>query len=106
MDKNGNLYPSAFIPFCDLGGNISIMGTLLKGLNIPVCNSFREKFHNNQLCYEVDVNQFKNKVDSKQIVRLGLTFMVDTNNNRQIYQNHNKIVSESFSNIGEKDKFV
>ena len=84
VDKNGNPHPSAFIPFCDLGGNMTILGRRIKGINIPVCNIFRGKFHNNQLCYEIDVNRFKNRVDPKQIFRHGLTFIVDLNRNRQI----------------------
>ena len=89
MDKNGNLYPSAFIPFCDLDGKV--LGKKIMGLDMPVCNSFEEKFHNNQLCYEIDVNRFKNIVDPKQLFRHGLTFIVDVNRNRQInnYKKYN-----------------
>ncbi len=102
VDRNGNPNPSAFIPLCDLGGNISIVGTSLKGLNIPVCNSFKEKFHNNQLCYEVNVNQIKNGVDSNKIIKLGLTFIVDTNKNRQIekYKKDNVLRGKT-QNIGK-----
>ena len=101
MDKKGNLHPSAFIPFCDLGENISILGKNINGLNTPVCNSFEEKFLNNQLCYEIDVNQFKNEVESNEIIALGLTFIVDTNKNRQVERYQQKIILEKTPNIGK-----
>ena len=84
LDKNGNLHPSAFIPFCDLGGNISVLGKKVTRLDMPVCNAFKEKFHNNQLCYEIDVNNIIRKENATNILHLGLSFIVDTNENRQI----------------------
>ena len=101
VDKNGNLSPSAFIPFCDLGGNISVLSTKIIGLDTPICNSFKEKFHNNQLCYEIDVSQFNKGVDPEQILRHGLTFIVDSNRNRQV-NNYPKYDSfDKSSNIGK-----
>ena len=102
MDRNGNPNPSAFIPFCDLGGNISILGQNINGLDIPVCSSFKEKFHKNQLCYEIDVNNFIQKENATNIKNLGLSFLVDTNNNLQIQNKPKKTnVFRSFSNIGK-----
>ena len=102
VDKNGNPYPSAFIPFCDLGGNMTILGRRIKGINIPVCNIFRRKFHNNQLCFETDVNNIIRKENATNILHLGLSFIVDTNENRQIQVNQKKQVSELHTNIGKK----
>ena len=103
VDTNGNPNPSAFIPFCDLGGNISVMGKKIIGLDMPVCNAFKEKFDNNKLCYELDVNQFKKRVDPKQILRNGLTFIVDTNENRQINRfQKNNIFTSNTSNIDKE----
>ena len=101
FDENGEKSPSAFIPFCDLGGNISILGNRIKGLSIPVCNSFKEKFHKNQLCYEIDVNNFIHKENDTNTLNLGLSFVVDTNINRQIYNNYKAKVSEFVPNIGK-----
>ena len=106
MDKNGNLSPSALIPFCDFGGNISILGKIITGLELPVCNRFKQKFLDNQLCYEIDVNPFKMEVDSKQIFKLGLTFIVDTNGNRHIEKYKQSNYFEKTSNIGNIVSFL
>ena len=78
--------PSALIPFCAFGGNISIMGKRIKKFDVPVCNSFRAKILNDQLCYEVDPNSFKDEVPLQEY-KQGLTFYVDTNNEKQIATN-------------------
>ena len=108
MDRNENPNPSALIPFCDLGGNISILGQNINELDIPVCSSFKEKFHDNQLCYEIDVNNFIQKENATSIKNLGLSFLVDTNNNIQIQNKPKKTnVFRSFSNIGKtKELFI
>ena len=51
--------------------------------NLPVCDSFEAKYLNDQLCYEVDVNKFKNKKFRQHDLRLGFSFLVDTNPARQ-----------------------
>ena len=58
------------------------MGIQIDLLKMPVCNSFRPKIFYSQLCYEVDVNPFierKYQISSE----IGLSFLVDTNFNRQ-----------------------
>ena len=53
-------------------------------LKMPVCNSFKAKIFYDQLCYEVDVNDFvENESLSSAQVDLGLSFLVDTNFARQ-----------------------
>ena len=55
------------------------MGAATDLLPVPVCTSFREKHYNGQLCYEVDVNQYKEKVDWQTSLQTGLSFVVDIN---------------------------
>ena len=57
QDKDGNLSPTALIPFCDFGGNMSVMGVKIDQFDVPVCNSFRPKIVQDQLCYTVDPNE-------------------------------------------------
>ena len=57
QDKDGNLSPTALIPFCDFGGNMSVMGVKIDQFDVPVCNSFRPKIVQDQLCYTVDPNK-------------------------------------------------
>ena len=56
-DKDGNLSPTALIPFCEFGGNMSVMGVKIDLFDVPVCNSFRPKIVQDQLCYTVDPDQ-------------------------------------------------
>ena len=80
LDEQKKLSPSAFIPFCEFGGNMSTMGAKNNKFEIPVCNSFEAKILNDQLCYEVDPNRFRSSTsDLKQ----GLKFYVDINQDRQ-----------------------
>ena len=77
------LSPSAFIPFCQFGENISAMGRQSDLFEIPVCNSFKAKIFYNQLCYEVDVTSiFEGFFFNPKELQLGLSLLVDTNFNR------------------------
>ena len=82
IDKEGNLSPSALIPFCEFAGNMSTMGVEIEHFDVPVCNSFQAKVLNDQLCYEVDPNKYKMNLNSNEI-KQGLKLYIDTNNDRQ-----------------------
>ena len=58
-DEDGNLSPTALIPFCAFGGNFSAMGVKMEQFNVPVCNSFKAKIVEDQLCYTVDPNRYR-----------------------------------------------
>ena len=57
IDEEGNLSKSAFIPFCEFAGNLSIMGVKIDEFQYPICNSFKPRVMNDELCYEVDLNK-------------------------------------------------
>ena len=78
-----NLTPSSFIPFCSFGGNISALGVKIDQLYAPVCNSFKARVLNNQLCYEVDVNELISESFSANELKLGLVLLIDENWDRQ-----------------------
>ena len=59
-DENGDLSPSAFIPYCQFGREMHAMTIHTDLLQMPVCNSFKAKIFYDQLCYEVDVNEVFN----------------------------------------------
>ena len=84
MDSQGRLSPSAFIPFCEFGGSMSIMGEVSSLFDSPVCNKFRPKFRNGQLCYQVNVNEVKDQIENKRDRLLGLTFLLDYNDERML----------------------
>ena len=77
--------PSAFIPFCDFGGNMSAMGTKIKDFAVPVCNSFQAKILQDQLCYEVDLNRFSNNDKIERELKSGFLFIMDYNEDRQVF---------------------
>ena len=76
--------PSAFLPFCDFGGNMSAMGVNIDLFEFPVCNSFKAKLMNDQLCYEVDLNLFSDNKYIEKYLELGLNFLMDYNEDRQL----------------------
>ena len=96
VTNRGRMSPSAFIPFCELGGNMSLMGIKIDQFDVPVCNSFKARILNDQLCYELDVNKFIDKADMEGVNRIGLTMILDYNEERQI----------STSNIKSEEKIV
>ena len=75
---------SAFIPFCEFGGNMASMGVKVNQFEFPVCNSFKAKIRNDQLCYEVDLNRFTNRNNIDKELELGFYFILDYNEDRQI----------------------
>ena len=78
-----NMSPSAFIPFCDFGGDMETMGVKIDQFDVPVCNSFQAKILNDQLCYEVDLEKFKNNTNVENELKLGFVFVMDYNEDRQ-----------------------
>ena len=54
INKEGTLSPSSFIPYCQFGN--SVMGVKIEQFDEPVCNNFVPKLHNDQICYEIDLN--------------------------------------------------
>ena len=49
-----------------------------------MCNSFRKKVLNDQLCYEVDVNEIIDKTVLQKELKIGLMFLIDHNEDRQV----------------------
>ena len=65
-----------------------------------MCNSFKAKVLNDQLCYEVDLDQFKTQTSYlKRNLELGLVFFMDYNEDRQLvveYDDDNVDIMESW----------
>ena len=73
---------TALIPFCEFGGNMSVMGVKIDQFDVPVCNSFWPKIVSDQLCYTVDPNEYKDKIDLKG--ELSLSLFIHYNEDRQM----------------------
>ena len=67
------------------GKNITAMDqkSLEMDDDILFCNSFQEKIMNDQICYEVDLETFKSNDDIENDLKLGLSFVMDYNEDRQ-----------------------
>ena len=87
VKNDGVMSPSAFIPFCAMGGNSLIMGEKVPNFDDPVCTSFKPKLRSGQLCYQVDPNDYKVEQEDK---KLGLIFAMDYNFDRMIGKYENK----------------
>ena len=72
---------SAFIPFCTFGDAADRVGKWFDGFDFPVCSLFRKRMVEGQVCYEADINQFKDKDTVNWVAALnkGFGFIVDTN---------------------------
>ena len=91
ISENKQLSPSAFIPFCEFGGNTSAMGEKIDQFDVPVCNSFQATILNGQLCYEVDLHIFSNKDNIINEIKSGFVFIMDYNEDRQVLFNKDYI---------------
>ena len=60
---------------------MKIMGDDIDQFDVPVCNSFKAKILNDQLCYEVDLNDYKDFFTNENLKK-GLKFLVDENRDR------------------------
>ena len=94
LKDNGNLSQSAFIPFCSFGEDMTIMGVKHKLFHSPVCNSFERVIQQDQLCYQVDLEKYKDKRRIKRQLEHGLVLLLDYNEKRDKSRNFTKISKE------------
>ena len=80
ISNDGQLMPTALIPFCSFGNKMDITGVKIDEFEVPVCNIFRPKIVKDQLCYTVNPNDFRDKLASSKI--LTFSFVVDMNEDR------------------------
>ena len=84
IDNDNSLSPSSLIPFCEFGGSKSTMGVKIEQFDLPVCNSFQAKIFNDQVCYEVDLNNHENIDNIERELKFGFNFIMDYNEDRQV----------------------
>ena len=68
---------------------MSAMGIKIEQFDITVCNSFKAKILNNQLCYEVDLNEFSDHKNIEKELKIGFNFLMDYNEDRQVLYHKN-----------------
>ena len=78
---------------------MSLLGRKVDGFQAPVCSAFTRKIVNNQLCYEVDLNRFRDQVDWKESLQSGLSLVIDTNDEYDV----RKLMTENKNIKTEED---
>ena len=63
---------------------MSVMGSKVENFDVPVCNSFQATMLNDQLCYEVDPNEFITFQNIENDLKTGLVLLIDYNEDRQV----------------------
>ena len=87
FDEGGSLSPTAFIPFCSFGGNMNTVGIKSEQFDAPVCNSFKSLILNHQLCYQIDLEKFRDTTHIEKQLKDGLFLILDFNEERQMPKN-------------------
>ena len=95
LEKEGTFSPSSFIPFCSFGDDMNIMGKKLNGFHDSVCDSFEAKIRNDELCYEVDLEKYRDESKIKEQLESGLVLVLDYNLERQSKMYNPKKVNSS-----------
>ena len=102
LNPEGDLSPSAFIPFCFFGNNMIDLGIQIDDFEVPVCNIFVPKNWNDQLCYELDLNSLKVEENINEQLKKGIFLLLDFNEERQF----EKVKNVQDYLYGDKDNSV
>ena len=84
IDSSGSLSPSAFIPFCSFGGDFDALGTNYSNFKVPICNSFQATIKDEQICYDLHLEKYKNELDLVKQLQEGLELYLDYNEDKQL----------------------
>ena len=61
---------------------MAVVGTKLDNFDMPICTKFRPTILKGQLCYQVDVNEYKSQVDKQMLISHGLVLLLDYNEDK------------------------
>ena len=78
-DKEGNLPPSALVPFCSYQGNSSLLGQESPEFgNLTTCDKFKPTILEGQLCYSLDIAKL-GEIPTNSGKTNGLFLLLDPN---------------------------
>ena len=103
-NNNETLNPTALVPFCSVSDDYSTMGVKMDQIDVPVCNSFRPKIIRDQLCYTVDLNKIKQKIDFKDTITF--SFFIDYNEDRVLSSIYDEEGAISKDTDSDKDGII
>ena len=92
---------SAFIPFCEFGGNMFLLGKESDNFSWPVCNKFQPTVHSGQLCYSLDLNAVEGTLIMKKGRSNGLVFAMDYNDDKMVRKNHERFTTRTKRGLHE-----
>ena len=75
---------------------MSVMGVNIKNFDVSFCNSFKAKIKQDQLCYSVDPNKYRNYLHDEDKT-LGLTLFINYNEDRELMNYFLNTTSEDAS---------
>ena len=81
QDKEGNLSPSALIPFCSFG--TEMLGVEVPNMTFLACNIFEPTIYQGQLCYQADVEKYR-RYQAVKGKMSGLMMIIDVNSERSV----------------------
>ena len=82
LDKQGNMNPSALIPFCQIGDKI--LGEKIDGFLLPVCTGFQPKVLGGSLCYSLDLEETGDDIVFGKGKDYALTLLIDLNQEKSL----------------------
>ena len=74
------------------------MGVMIEQFDVPVCNSFKAKVIKDQLCYTVDPNVYKDKINIKT-TGLSIELFINYNEDRQITNSKNDSAEAKYNSV-------
>ena len=100
LDDELGVSISSFIPFCWFGS--LDLNTESDGLNISVCDQFKPKLRNDQVCYEIDPNNLL--PEEKNANKIVLYFLIDQNKDRQFHYKDKE--KENWEVVKDQETFM
>ena len=98
----GNYSQSALIPFCYYG-KWNETGKNISSFPRKICNNFKQRIRNDQICYEIDPNELIDENNAVQGLQKGIYMIIDENIDRQTLgdKNHWEMTSIYLDTIGK-----
>ena len=75
------------------------MSIKIENISLPVCNIFKAVLHKDQLCYQVDLEELKNKDNLKEQLIDGLVLILDNNEDRNMLSSPSSSVDQGYVSI-------
>ena len=80
------------------------VGAKSQNFDVPVCNSFKTQIRNDQLCYQIDLEDYRNSTNIEKQLKEGLVLILDYNEERQMIRNKLKEKNEKGLFLSSDDK--